>query len=152
MCLQGPIISEACCIEPQPLPPVSSVRLVTLRLQFYWGWFNTLKLIHKQHILKNKPICLHLRPSSSLSLKKNVNAFMLWLHPLLSVFLFFFLSLHVQKTRCVHLRCRSVELHGRQRWGMQTCHHWQRVTKKDFRCTTLCAYVFEGLFIISSNS
>lgn len=51
MCLQGPISSDACCIEPQPLPTVSSVCLVTLGLHSYWRWFNTLQLIRKQHIL-----------------------------------------------------------------------------------------------------
>lgn len=74
MCLQGPITSEACCIEPQPLPTVSSVCLVTLGLQLYWRWFNTLGLIRKQHILKNKPLFCFLSPPVHFSLtlsKKN---------------------------------------------------------------------------------
>lgn len=51
MCLPGPISSDACCIEPQPLPTVSSVCLDALGLHSYWRWFNTLELIRKQHIL-----------------------------------------------------------------------------------------------------
>lgn len=56
MCLQGPISSDASCIESQPLPTVSSVCLVTLGLPSYWRLFNTLGLIRKQHILiKHSP-------------------------------------------------------------------------------------------------
>lgn len=91
ICLQGPIISEACCIEPQPLPTVSCVCLVTLGLQSYWRWFNTLELIRKQHILKNKPLVCFLSPPVHFSLtlfKKKLKPLTLRLHPLpLSVFL-----------------------------------------------------------------